>query len=97
MGVYNYESIGISDTATGFTAAVLAAANTLFGRDTIRATCTVETAQIRFRVDGTDPTSSEGHILEIGDVLYVDKQDVSKFSAIRTGATSGVLKVSYDV
>jgi hypothetical protein len=85
-----YESVTVANTAIGLTASSTAAP--------IRnaATLTLETAQIRFRVDGTDPTSSEGHLLEIGDTLELcNQEEVKNFKAIRTGSTSGVLKVSY--
>ena len=42
------------------------------------------------------PTSSEGHLLEAGQNLTLqDSQAVKNFRAIRTGATSGVIKVTY--
>lgn len=92
-GSSKYESITVADTAIGFTAATIAAVpNT----PEATATCTLETAQIRFRTDGTAPTSSEGHILEIGQSLDVfGWQAMSNLRAIRTGSTSGVLKCSY--
>ncbi len=30
---------------------------------------TVEDDQVRYRIDGTAPTASEGHLLNVGDVL----------------------------
>ncbi len=33
---------------------------------------TVESDQVRYRIDGADPDSSEGHLLEVGDVLTFD-------------------------
>ncbi len=51
-------------------------------------------AQIRYRYDGTAPTSTVGTILEIGDVkTFADVRDVAAFRAIRTGATSGILSI----
>ncbi|MEE9354192.1 MAG: hypothetical protein V3U75_01245 [Methylococcaceae bacterium] len=91
---YDYESITVADTAIGFTAAKLKPSST----DTPKAAiCTLETGQIRFRTDGSDPTSAEGHLLKIGQQLIVESFDSMKgFRAIRTGATSGVLKVTYE-
>jgi hypothetical protein len=58
--------------------------------------CTLETAQIRFRLDGTAPTSAEGHILNVNDVLELKSCiEMVNFKAIRTGGTSGVLKCTY--
>lgn len=54
----------------------------------------LETAQIRFRIDGTDPTAAEGVLLEIGDVITITKLgNLTRFRAIKTGATNGVLKL----
>lgn len=84
-----YEAITVADTAIGLTAANIKA-------DTTRVYCTLETAQIRFRTDGTAPTSTTGHLLESGAALELySYDDIVKFKAIRTGATSGALKCSY--
>ena len=86
---YRYESITIADTAIGLTAANIKV-------NTVRVYCTLETAQIRFRTDGTNPTASTGHLLETGAALELySYDDISKFKAIRTGATSGALQCSY--
>jgi hypothetical protein len=83
-----YESITVATTAIGITSSLLSP-------NRRRAVLTAETAQMRFRVDGTDPTSSEGHLLEVGDTLELDQQEeMLNFRAIRTGSTSGVLKVT---
>jgi hypothetical protein len=60
------------------------------------ACCTLETAQIRHWIDGSAPTTTEGHLTEIGDTLVVEGEvALENFRAIRTGGTSGELKVSY--
>jgi len=57
---------------------------------------TLETAQIRIRSDGTSPTASEGRIAEIGDTIVLSSAaQIAGFKAIRTGSTSGVLKIEY--
>ena len=90
---YDYETITVADSAIGLTAATIAPSNS---SNPIKVFMTLETAQIRFRTDGTDPTSGEGHLLEIGQSMSIDSfKDLGRFMAIRTGATSGVLKVSY--
>ena len=62
----------------------------------IYALITAETAQMRFTVDGTAPTTTVGHLLNPGDTLKLDSlADITAFRAIRTGATSGVIKVTY--
>ena len=57
---------------------------------------TVETAQIRFTVDATAPTSTVGHILNIADRLLLEgQQEIRAFRAIRTGGSSGAVSVTY--
>ncbi len=58
---------------------------------------TCETAQVRFTIDGTAaPTTTVGHLLNPGDILKLDSNaDIAAFRAIRTGATSGVLKATF--
>ena len=84
----DYESITVADSAIGLTAATYLEA--------IRAEMTLETAQVRIRGDGTNPTSSEGRIVEVGDqIILTSAAQIAGFKAIRTGSTSGVLKVEY--
>lgn len=83
-----YESVTVAGTAVGLTA--------LTYGDATRAILTLETAQVRARWDGTNPTAGEGHILQVDDVLILrSASDIANFKAIRTGGTSGVLKVTY--
>ena len=42
------------------------------------AVITVEDDQVRYRDDGTDPASDEGHLLNVGDVLTFDSWSVPK-------------------
>lgn len=61
----------------------------------VEALLTLETAQIRWTVDGTAPTTTVGHLLEPGDSLVVQGYAALRaFKAIRTGGTSGTLKVT---
>lgn len=60
------------------------------------ATITVETAQIRWTKDGTAPTSTTGHLANVGSVIYLDHaSDLWNFRAIRTSSTSATIQVSY--
>ena len=57
---------------------------------------TVETATIRWLSDGTSPTSTTGNLAYSGDVIRLENQsELWEFRAIRTGATSGVIQVTY--
>lgn len=85
---YAYESVTVADSAIGLTSSTY--------DDSVKAEMTLETGQIRIRKDGTAPTSSEGHLVEVGDTIVLNSAaDLATFKAIRTGATSGVLKVTY--
>jgi hypothetical protein len=56
---------------------------------------TCETAQIRWTIDGTTVTASNGHIMDTGTSLTLSNRDaISKFKAIRVSA-SGALMVTY--
>lgn len=89
--VVTYESITVTDTAVAISTATIAPAGPGYidaceGR--------LETAQIRYRWDGTAPTAAEGTLLEVGDVLPIETyDDALRIRFIRTGSTSGVLKI----
>ena len=83
-----FESVTVDDTADILTAATYGTSK--------RALLTVETAQIRFRLDGTAPTSSVGHIANAGDqIVLASNGDIANFKAIRTTSTSATLRCSY--
>ncbi len=83
-----YESLTVDGSSTPFTAATRGTRN--------RAFVTVEFAQVRFRMDGTDPTATVGHILNVDDVLELDSgQQLIDVRFIRTGGTSATLRCAY--
>ena len=91
---FAFESITVAGTAIGPTAATISPTG---APGAVRATLTLETAQVRYRYDGTAPTATEGHLLEVGDVLTLEGHvNISRLLAIRTGGTSGVIKASYE-
>lgn len=81
--VVGYETLTIAGTAIALTGSVTTA-KSFVGR--------LETAQVRARGDGTDPTSSEGPLVEIGDQVILSESEIARTKFIRTGGTSGVLK-----
>jgi len=84
------EPLTVGGTAVALTAAT-------YGNSR-HAVITVETAPIRFTVDGSTPTAAQGHIANPGDILTLANQDqVRKFQAIRLTGTSATLMVSYGV
>lgn len=86
----SYEALTIDATAGGIACTALKYAGCT------KAFMTLETAQIRYTVDGTAPTAAVGHLLEVGDVLKLDSaEDIAAFRGFRTGAVSGSLRVTY--
>ncbi len=55
-----------------------------------------QTAQMRYRVDGGTVTSSNGMLVNPGDMLIVyGFSNISAFRGIRTGGTSAVCDITY--
>lgn len=83
----NFESITVSSTAIGFTTATRVSATS--------ALISVEDDNIRYRLDGTDPTASEGHLLYAGQTQIIEGWlAISQFKAIRV-TSDAKLKVTY--
>ena len=86
--VSGYQQLTVDNTSGGVALTVPATAMAASGR--------LETAQIRFTLDGTAPTTAVGTLLEVGETLALENRgELTGFRAIRTGATSGVLSVEY--
>lgn len=91
---YNHEKITVANTAIGFTASLLTLSP---GAIPERAVCIVETAEIRFRVDGVDPTTAVGLLRSPGqEMVITGLHDIENFRAIRTGSASGVIQVTLE-
>ena len=85
---FAYESVTVAAAATGLTSGTYL--------DATEAILTLETAQIRIRTDGTNPSAIEGHLVEIDDIItLIGTKQISQFKGFRTGGISGVLKVTY--
>lgn len=83
MGVVAYESITVSSSSIGFTVAT-------YGTS-IYALATLETNPIRYRVDGTAPTASEGILVPTGSTFEVcGASEMRDFRMIRTGSDATV-------
>ena len=100
-GIYNayaYESITVADTAIGLTDGTMVWADEQ-GRAQYpkQVLITIEDGQIRWRYDGTDPTSAEGHISNPNDVIIIKgTTKIKDFRAIRKTTTSAKLRVTYE-
>lgn len=87
------EQITVAASAIGFTTTKITAS----GQPQANlAVCRLETAEVRYSLTSTVPTTTVGTLLEIGDQLVVKGHDVMVlFKAIRTGASSGQLDCTY--
>ena len=84
----NFETITVSTSAIGITTG-------LISDMTAKAFITVEDANIRYRIDGTDPTSSVGHPVTSGNSITLDtEQEIRNFKAIRSGESDAKLQVT---
>ena len=92
MGSYAQESITVSDTSIGFTPDTI---NPSDPDSPFKAVFVVEDGDIRFRVDGGDPTSSVGLLAKNGaNVTITGNHDVKNFKAIRV-TVDAVIQPSY--
>ena len=83
---FGFESLTVGASAVGFSSA----------NDARAALVTVEDASIRFRIDGTDPTSEVGHLLNPGDsIILRNVNNIRRFRAIRAGTADATLRVTY--
>lgn len=86
-----FEQLTVGATAVGISATTI---NPSGQGQMEQCTARLETAQVRFRWDGTAPTSSVGTLLEVGDVLPpFSTATAIQLKLIRTGGSSGVLDV----
>lgn len=54
-----------------------------------------ESAGIRWRDDGVNPTASVGMTLAAGESIWYDAGGLAAFRAIRSGGADAILNVSY--
>lgn len=96
IGKYNsvdFETITVDNTSGGVSL-TSSKVNTTPPRK--KAFITAESAQIRYRFDGTAPTASVGHLMNPMDSLVLEGFfQMNNFKAIRVGANSGTIMVSY--
>lgn len=94
--VVDYATLTVADSAVGLDSAspALTAGSTVRG-----VLITVEDAAVRWRADGTAPTTTEGHLMNVGDVLNLTDRNyrtmLGNLKFIRTTTTSGKLKITY--
>jgi len=60
------------------------------------ATVKVETAALRYRIDGTDPATAEGVLVSAGDAFTVYGADtLAQIKMVEATSTDSVINVSY--
>lgn len=90
---FAFETLTVSSTAIGFTAAIMQPAGAPAPQ---RAFLTCETDAIRYRYDGGTPTASVGHLLNAGALANLTGAvALSQFRAIRV-TTNGTCQVTYE-
>jgi hypothetical protein len=95
MNCLNYDYLTVSSTAVGLESGSEGMPSGAKG-----VVITVEDADVRYRMDGTDPTTTEGHLLSVNDVLSFPSWQgnwKSVLAKIKFIAVSGDadLKISY--
>lgn len=90
MAIHAFETLSVTGTAGGLTQATAGGSN--------KATVTVEVAPVRFRVDGTAPTATVGHLLDVGDTLVLGSNDeIERIKFISSDGVTASLSVTYEV
>ena len=90
-----FETIATTTSSIGFTSALIApTTGTFAGKKARAAIISVETADIRFTIDGTTPTvtagTGAGHLLPIGSSFIINgESNVENFRCINAVASSG--------
>ena len=87
-----FQTLTVSTTVVGFNSEIFKAGL----EKAQRATITVETAGIRYRVDGGEPSSIVGLLVNNGDIITLDNfNEINLFKAIRSGAADATLNVDF--
>ena len=91
------ESLEVGDSVVALSPAKLSPLSGTFANIKARAAqVTLEDGDIRFRLDGGDPTGTEGHQFLVGTSLsIVGTQTLRQFRAIRSGTTNGTLRITF--
>ena len=90
---FAFEALSVTGAAARFTSSTEDPSD---GQPAISATFQVQVAQIRYRLDGTDPTAAVGVLAQVGDEITIwGRRDIQSFRAIRTGGASAILATHF--
>ena len=85
------ETLIVGSTVVGFTADTI-------GKNRDRALVTVENAAVRFWSNGSIPAANEGHVLEPGDTLTLDRQQqLQRVRFVRRDTEDATLQCSFGI
>jgi hypothetical protein len=93
----DYEEVTVGVSVAVFSPAKIKPTTGTYARLSARAILvTSENGDIRFRIDGGQPSTSSGHYFTSGDTLVLTgTQAIQQFRGIRCGDTNGLLRVTY--
>lgn len=99
---FGYEAITVSTTPIGPTVAAAFPKTVMGGypakyqdQGADSGVFTIETDQVRYTIDGTQPNASVGHLLNVGDVLTIDGRDNLSRLLFRRVTTDASIKATY--
>jgi len=93
----DYEVLTVGTQAVGLSASKIQPQTGPYARTLARAALvSSEDGDLRFRIDGGQPSGSSGHYLTNGDTLVLTgTQALKQFLALRAGETNSTLRVTY--
>ena len=93
LKAYNFETLTVTNAAKKFTVAKLSEAGY---ENAIRAVVTVAGDSIRYRLDGTDPSDTVGHIAYASETIVVEgTTNLTRFRMFRV-TTDATVTVTYE-
>lgn len=93
-----YGSMTVSTTSVDFAGAGLTGQYSGAYGICNNAVINVENGNIRYRVDGGNPSATEGHMVRNGQVFYLSSsEDIQNFKVVRTGPDNATLHITFGV
>jgi hypothetical protein len=99
LQAFGFERLTVSTSAVGLTASKIEPVSSVLEHDAGKAKAvkiTVDTDKVRYREDGTNPTSTIGHEVAVGsEVWIVGLRNIQQLRMIRSGVADAVVEVTY--
>ena len=90
---YAFETITVADSVNQLDSGLIEDTN----GNAKRVVITIQNGQMRYRYDGSDPTSGVGHLVNPFDVIEMQTTgNIKALRLIRAGSTSAVISVTYE-